>query len=219
MRTRPSILILGLLLLLAPVTAHAQAPVQTQGIIQASRTSVTVTNSAAGAILWKNTVPGGFASPLHLRLDGMISSDVGVQASPANVTCYYGGANASLTLLNATGGTNTSGAGFLLPSQTNVPFWIDVMVRPVPVWQAGTNVGEVMEGRMGYNATPVSAFAASATNIVEIASILNPANGGANGTQDMTLAAGNKFVCTWQWASATTGKSVTIWNGNLFLGY
>lgn len=176
-------------------------------VLKASRSSVTISNSAAGAPLFTYDIPAGFAVPLHLKLEGTYSTPAA--ASPANLTCNYGGANASLTLLNASILT----APFP-NSATNSPIVIDLFVRPTPTWNAATPMGVSLFGIVSASATTTAA-AASATQVM---STLVPREGTNSGQVNMNSSSGNTISCQWQWAGASAERIITIWQGNLYVG-
>ncbi len=204
--TRIGLALAVILSLVAP--APAQIAPGPGFVIKASRSSVTISN-ATPAPLFTYDIPAGFAVPLHLRLEGTLSTNAA--ASPANLACNYGGANASLTLLNAT----TMVSPFPL-SATNIPIAIDFRVRPIPTWDTSTPVGVAVFGVVTSSATSTTVASSSV-----VTSALTPLNGTSQGLVNMLSASGQTISCQWTWGAGggvSAERIITIWQGNLFVG-
>lgn len=188
-----------------------------QLILQASRSSVIATNSvSADSPLWTNTLPVGVAYPMHLRLEGTITTNTGAQT--ANLTCAYQSSagvltpNASLALVSA--GT--------LPQAASAPFTLDFWVRPTNIWPSNvlSGTGETVGGlvTIASQTNPTSILVASAPAI-SWGNYAAPANGSVSGMLDMASTTAPNIMCTWHWGTASTGNNLTIFNGYLMLGF
>jgi len=205
-RTLQILALLALILTWCPTPALPQG-LQSTFILQASRTSVTANNSVtADTPLWTNTLPVGVAAaPLHLRLEGSITTGSGV--TTAMLGCAYQSSSSVLTP-NASVSIG-NGATYTLPQAASSPLVIDFWVRPQPVWPANVNIGE---------AAYATVSIASQTNTVNLVGAgLAPTNGSSSGMLDMTSTTAANIICTWHWGTAATTNDVIITNG--YVGY
>lgn len=186
--------------------------------------SVTVINESTARTLFTASIPAAVSQyPLHVRLYGVISTSgagtgtAGDQSTGAVLlTANYGGATASLTVLNCCGFTSRGGVSW---GYASAPVVIDVYMRPLAT-------SEITSGGVTtYTNASKSQFLAGT---IEIASANTPngsgtttgntnitaggsarfGNGTVIGTTDMTAA--QTFAINWQWASAAAGNGLIL---------
>jgi hypothetical protein len=200
---RLTVALFAVLLMAAP--AFAQTMTGPGGVIFASMSSVTITNSAVAAPLVTVTVPASYMQPfnnpgLHLRLLGTVSTAAGVgQVGNVNASCDWGGSSASGSPSGVASIAFLNGAIFP-NSMSSVPIALDLYLMPMNPFDLSRE--QFMWLRIASSST---------TNTSELAGDLasvTAVNAGVN----------NTLRCTWQWASANTSNSVTIYNAVLNVG-
>ena len=189
-----------------PMHSAAAQGFQANQIIQASRTSVIATNSVtADTPLWTNTLPVGLAAPLHLRLEGTITT---TPVTTAQIGCSY---QSSAGVLTPNASLSIGNGGTLSISQTaSAPFALDFWVRPQPVWRSDVSIGE------GIYAMVAIASAANTANDAGAATV--PTNGSQSGMLDMSSTTAANINCTWHWGAVNASNNLTIINGILQIG-
>jgi hypothetical protein len=151
--------------------------------------SVAVTNTTTSTSIYSYTIPAGFTqlnfAPLHLVLLGRLTTNVG---------CNYGGATASIALVNGAAPPQ---------SLTNSPVKLDLWLTGYAA--QGTAINGWLEGSL---------------TIASVAGInLNNAALFMAGTDVKTTSgAPNTLACSWMWGSAAATNSLVITNGHLVVG-
>lgn len=167
--------------------------------------SVSVVNTATAGIIYSVSVPasvfgqfkgrGRGAARLHVSLLGYLSThNTTDSVARVNVGCNYGGANATLALLNA----------FTWPKGlSSVPLTIELWLAS----NSGSN-GQILFAQLA---------TATNTNItVATGNAQNTMMALVIGTVDMNV--NQTLTCSWQWASAAALNGVTISNGITVVG-
>jgi tryptophan-rich sensory protein len=203
----------GLILLLCSVVLPAWlgiVPVAAQqlntypgGIVDLNNTAVTVANTTTAGTLYSKTISPRYfqnlkqplvgAAALHLKLLGTLTTNPGVgSAGNINVGCNYGGATASIALVNAKAPPQ---------SLTNSPFLLDLWVR-----QQGTNTAsEFVMGRL-------EIASVAGINLQDSATFMAATTGTTSVTANQTL------TCAWLWGSAAATNSITVNSAVLSIG-
>jgi hypothetical protein len=175
--------------------ASGQNIVGPGGVFINAPASITITNSTTPTALFSQQIPASLtqpgAAPVHLRLMGQISTTAGVgQQGTVNASCNFGGSTASAAFFNAAAVPN---------NMSNVAWLLDVRVSPL-------NPGD-----------------ASRTEYFDVRwSSVTATNGGVDsGTSvvgSTSLGLSQTLSCNWQWASANTGNSITVFSGVANIG-
>lgn len=166
--------------------------------------SVSVVNTATAGVIYSVSVPaklfGQFkgttrgASRLHVGLLGYLSThETTDSVGRVNLGCNYGGANATLALLNA----------FTWPKGlSSVPMRIDLWLAS----NSGSN-GQILFAQLATGQNTNSTATRNEQNIIMALVV---------GTVDMNV--NQTLTCSWQWASAAALNGVTISNGITVVG-
>ena len=187
--------LLCVLALASPVLAQPQL-LGPGGLYNSTGASVTAVNTATAVPIYLYAVPPGLVqgnfAPLHVRLQGLLSTNVATGAvGTVNVGCSYGGTTATLTLVNAVSFT---------ANQTNSPLTLDLYLTGYSASQANGIIVN-LSGRLGI-------VQAAGTETVYATQV--------DGTTAVNIA--QNLRCDWLWASAATTNSLVIKNGSLILG-
>lgn len=180
-------------------TAQQQLNVYPGNTMNLARTAVTVSNTAAATTLYSVSVPRTLlqqfrqqqpgAQSLHVKLLGTLSTNVADAAvGPVNVGCNFGGATASISLVN--------GVSFTA-NLSSRPVTLDLWLR-----QQGTGLASpVLQG---------------AFHLYRAAGTLDSYGASVVGTTSLNAA--QTLTCIWQWASAATTNALVINHGALYVG-
>ena len=205
-------------LLLTPASAWAQVTIiGPGGVVHFTAASVTSENSSVAKKMYEFVVPAALVAtssqitrtgtqstlnvvaasvPLHLTCQGRISA----ASSPnAYFGANFGGANATVTMLNGPVATNATMA--------IMPVTVDVWVSPVAT--ATTGVSTFIQARMAYVQFPSTTGLSAASETVWNANTLGTIN----------LASANTLNVVWQWGTAATGNALTFYKCVLVQGH
>lgn len=220
----------------SPPSSRAQIPMIANGLVHATNASVSAANTTGEVLLYQyqlpaaliaswsqrnSLMPNGAATPLHLSLNGTITtnSTTGLGGGVGAATLGVGlGTGASMALVNGAllpsnlGGTS---CGFNACAE---PVAIDLWFSPIATGTTSTG-GQIncagfqpcqyslfMSGRFRWSSRTTTNFSSeSAINFATLGTI--------NVLQPQTLNV------LWRWASASNQNSLNIYNGVLKLGY
>lgn len=211
-------------------TAAAQPPftfgLNSQGIIQYSTASVSVSNSNTDTALWSSVISAGLTAtaananwspssvqtppPLHLVLQGQLTTNIGVAAvGNINMGINYGGGVtgvASMALLNA----------IALPNNVNsAPWQLDVWLAPVAT---ATNSSLPGGGGACFVHMLATLQIATATNTNGLVAPMNFTQQVCGTTGGGFLASAEQINVLVRWASASLTNSINVYRGVLMLG-
>jgi hypothetical protein len=133
-------------------------------------------------------------APLHLVLTGRVTTAQGVGSTGnINVGCNYGGATASIALVNA-----QTLPGSLVAAPVKLDLWLS------GYGTQATAINGWLQGQLAVSNTQVQ----------------NASQSMFNAATDVltTPGAPNTIACSWMWGSAAATNSLVITNGHLVVG-